>query len=278
MHIADEFGLKLVVGGGGDAWKLAPTLAKKKIPVLLSLNYGDEPGVARAPGAGGGGRFGGGGGRPGGGAGGAGGGRRRGQGANGGGTGVPNGQGADGGFDGGGDPAGPPVAPGGAQGANPGGFAGRPGGGAAAATDDEDATPKAVIAEQHQKWEEKIANAAKLQSAGVPIAFTMRSARTPSEFMDNLRKAIKAGLKREDALKALTINAAKLYNVDRQMGTVETGKIADLVIMSGDFVDPTTRVRYVFIDKSKFDMANDRPATRPTFTPPALDEDDDNND
>jgi len=274
LHIAEEFHLKLIVDGGGDAWKMAPTLAKKQIPVLLSLNYGDEPGVARAPGAGGGpggGRFGGG--RPGGGGvggGGVGGGRRqRGQGGVGGGTGIPNG-GADGADAG--DPADPQGVPGGAPGQAPGG---RPGGGAGATTPTEDETPKAVTAEQHKKWEEKVANAAKLQSAGVPFVFTMRAARTPTEFMDNLRKAIKAGLNREAALKALTINAAKLYAVDRQMGTVETGKIADLVVMSGDFAEAGTRVRYVFIDKSKFDLANDRPTTRPTLPIPAPTEDDD---
>lgn len=286
MHLADEFGLKLMVGGGTEAWKLAPELAKKKIPVLLSLNFGDEPGVTRAPGAGGfggpgGGRFGGGQGRPGGG---FGAGRRRGQGGVGG-TGVPpQGQG-DGpqGVNGQGnppqggvgneqniDPNSPPVTPGGQTPVAPGARQNM-----GVVTDEDDETPKAVVAEQHKKWEEKVAGAAKLQSAGVPFVLTTRGARTPSEFMDNLRKAIKAGLKREDALKALTINAAKLYGVDRQMGTVEAGKIADLVVMSGDFVEPTTRVRYVFIDKSKFDLANDRPTTRPTLPIPAPTEDDD---
>ena len=277
LHIADEFGLKLIVDGGGDAWKLAPALARKQIPVLLSLNFGDEPGVARAPSAGGG--FGGGRGRPSGvgGAGipnGGGGRRQRGQsGVGGGGTGIPNGaDGTDAG-----DVNDPQGVPGGAPGQAPGGEVpgGRLGEGAPAALPEEDAPPKSVIAEQHKKWEEKVANAAKLQSAGVPFVFTLRTARTPTEFMDNLRKAIKAGLNREAALKALTINAAKLYAVDRQMGTVETGKIADLVVMSGDFAVAATRVRYVFIDKSKFDLANDRPTTRPTLPIPAPTEDDD---
>ena len=318
MNIADEFGLKLIVGGGGDAWKLAPTLAKKQIPVLVSLNFGEEPGVSKAPagppgmpGAPGGGRPGG---RPGGGG-------RRGnrapadpaappEAAAGSPTAPPVAPG--------GNPANPPVVPSGKQAvppvapdgkqpvppAAPGGNTAVPpvapgaiptvppgipgdnpvaapdalptGTPSAAIVDDEDETPKAVVAEQHRKWEEKVANAAKLQSAGVPFVFTTRGVRTPAEFMDNLRKAIKAGLSRSSALKALTLNAAKLYSVDRQMGTVEAGKIADLVVMSGDFADPKTKVRYVFIDKSKFDLENDRPSSaRPPFAFPGLGEDDD---
>jgi hypothetical protein len=271
LHIADEFGLKLIVGGGGDAWKLAPTLAKRQIPVLVSLNFGDEPGVIRPPAAGPG--------APGGGRLGGGAGRRNGR------QGAPSGTPTPGP-----PPVAPstppvappvippvipPVAPLEAPGTPPDSKSPLPSSTVTVTAEDEDETPKAVLAEQHRKWEEKVANAAKLQSAGVPFVFTTRGARTPSEFMDNLRKAIKAGLSRENALKALTLNAAKLYSVDRQMGTVEVGKIADLVVMSGDFIDPLTKIRYVFIDKIKFDLVNDRPATRPAFPIPTFSEDDD---
>ncbi len=272
LNIADEFGLKPVVSGGGDAWKLAPMLAKRQIPVLVALNFGEEPGAPKtptsAPGLPGTGRPGG----------------RRG-----GGPAVPSPLPPPGNL----QP--PPVAPPGAlivppavpkNDAVPLPVAPPPGTPqpdvptppsdvVTVSPDDEDETPKVVIAEQHRKWDEKVANAAKLQRAGVPFVFTTKGLRTPTEFMDNLRKAIKAGLSRENALKALTINAAKLYAVDRQMGTVETGKIADLVVMSGDFADPKTKVRYVFIDKSKFDLENDRPSARPSFPIPTLGEDDD---
>ncbi len=281
MHIADEFGLKLMVVGGSDAWKQAPTLAKKQIPVLIGLNFGDEPGVARTPtGAGG---------LPGGGGGVRSGGRLGGGGRRNGVAGAPA---ADPNVPGGnptvpptvpgGNPAVPPAVPGGnpavppaVPGVPP---TGKPPESAVATAPppaEDDDTPKAVVAEQHRKWEEKVANAAKLQTAGVPFAFTLKGTRTPTEFMDNLRKAIKAGLSRDNALKALTLNPAKLYHVERQLGTVEAGKIADLVIMNGDFADAKTKVRYLFIDKSKFDLENDKPATRPAFPFPTLREDDD---
>ena len=71
VKMADEFHMNLILGGGVEAYKAAPLLAEKHIPILLSLNFGQEPGVAAtnfgggaggAGGAGGGNRPGGGGG------------------------------------------------------------------------------------------------------------------------------------------------------------------------------------------------------------------------
>ena len=125
--------------------------------------------------------------------------------------------------------------------------------------DDENSdVPKAVIQERHRKWEEKVANAAKLNQAGVSFAFTTQGVRSQAEFLTNLRRAIKAGLSRDIALRALTLDAARLLGVDKQMGTIEAGKTAAIVVMSGDFVQPTTRVRYLFIDKNKFEPDRDQ--------------------
>ncbi len=134
----------------------------------------------------------------------------------------------------------------------------------------EDDTPKAVKQELHRKWEEKVANAANLAKAGVPFVFTTKGVRNLPEFFTNLRSAIKAGLPRTVALRALTIDAAKLFGVDRQIGTVEAGKTADLVVMSGDFADASARIKYVFIDRDKFEPETDTgplPAAPTRFFP-----------
>ncbi len=52
--------------------------------------------------------------------------------------------------------------------------------------------------------------------------------------MANVKKAIAAGLPRQTALEALTIRAAEIAGVDQQLGSIEPGKIADLVITEGD--------------------------------------------
>ncbi|HLK57191.1 MAG TPA: amidohydrolase family protein [Chthonomonadaceae bacterium] len=237
IKLADEFDLHLILSGGSEAWKSAPKLAQRHIPVLVSLNFGDDPAAPKLPaGSGPPGGFN----RP-----------------NGGGP-RPNGDGP---------PAGRP-------GGRPGGGAGQPMPPQSAEDDPDRDTPRAVIAERHRKWEEQTANAAKLHQAGVAFAFTMKGTRTPTEFWTNLRQAIKAGLPRDAALQALTLQAARICGVDRQMGTVEAGKIADLIVMTGDFASPTAKVRYLFIDHSKFDIENDRTA-RPSFTPMLLPGEDD---
>ncbi len=58
----------------------------------------------------------------------------------------------------------------------------------------------------------------------------------------------KAGLDRENALKAITINAAKVCDIDDRVGSIEVGKDADLVILSGDPLDFMTTVKTTVIN------------------------------
>jgi len=59
---------------------------------------------------------------------------------------------------------------------------------------------------------------------------------------------IKEGLSREKALEALTINAAKLNDIDNRVGSIEVGKDADIVIWDGDIFDVQTRPSLVMVD------------------------------
>jgi imidazolonepropionase-like amidohydrolase len=277
VKMADEFGLKLILSGGGEGWKASSLLAQKKVPVLLTLNFGVDPTAPPQAAGGPGGRFGGG--FPGGG---RGRGRQGGAGRNGGAPGgqAPTGTPPAGPTDINGAPGGAPPPPNGQPQTGPPRFGpgspGSPSESRPTEPDVEDDTPKAVKQEQHRKWEEKVANAAQLAKAGVPFAFSTRGVRNAAEFFTNLRAAIKAGLPRATALRALTIDAARLFGVERQLGTVEAGKTAALVVMSGDFADERTRTRYVFIDRTKFDLDNDAPPLTPAPTRffPADDDDD----
>ncbi len=237
--MADEFRLNLWINGGLEAYKAADLLKKKQIPVIVSLNFGQDPGAPPAPapappaaggpptiappaGAPAGAPT----------------------------PGAPAGQRPAGGRRNRGAGGAPPAAPGvpavpAAPGAAP------------AAAAEPDPTPKEVLDERHKKWEEKTANAAKLYAAGVPMVFSTQGVRNPAEFLTNLRKAIAAGLPRAAALKALTIDAARLFKVDKHLGTIEKGKTASLVVMTGDFVDAKTTVQAVIIDRVKFEPAKD---------------------
>jgi hypothetical protein len=89
--------------------------------------------------------------------------------------------------------------------------------------------------------------AASLTRAGVKFAFMSGSLR-PQEFIANVQKAVESGLSKEDALQALTVNAAEILGAGDQLGSVEVGKIANLVVTSGDLLAKDYKVRHVFID------------------------------
>jgi adenine deaminase len=67
------------------------------------------------------------------------------------------------------------------------------------------------------------------------------------ELRTRLAELVRAGLPRDAALKAVTLNAAKLLGIQDRLGTVEKGKDADLIFLDGDPLGPETRVTRVMI-------------------------------
>lgn len=105
-------------------------------------------------------------------------------------------------------------------------------------------------------------NAAALQKAGVRFAF-ISDGLTPQEFVRNAGRAVKSGLPTDAALRALTLSAAQILGADEQLGSIEKGKIANLVVTDGDLFNEKTKVRYVFVDGRKWDGAAETPRARP---------------
>jgi imidazolonepropionase-like amidohydrolase len=91
-----------------------------------------------------------------------------------------------------------------------------------------------------------------LANAGVRFAFYSDGVDSAAELKKALKKALDAGLSRADAIRALTLNAAEIYGVADRLGTVEKGKIANLVVMKGDAFDDKTTIEYVFVDGRQF--------------------------
>lgn len=68
------------------------------------------------------------------------------------------------------------------------------------------------------------------------------------DFLPGIRKAMENGLSAEDALRATTIAPATIFGVQRQLGTLERGKIANVVVADGPLFAEKTRVVRVFVD------------------------------
>jgi imidazolonepropionase-like amidohydrolase len=163
LALADEFGVKVTVAGALRAFKVAPLIKQRRVPLVVSVNF-DPP---RAAAAGGGG--------------------------------------------------------------------------------DDDRERRDI--DEAQK------NPAELHKAGVPFAL---GSAYGSAFLPNVRKVIEAGLPREAALRALTVEAARALGIADRTGTLERGKLANVVAWSGDPLDRRAKVKLVFVDGQLYEPI-DRP-------------------
>jgi imidazolonepropionase-like amidohydrolase len=94
-----------------------------------------------------------------------------------------------------------------------------------------------------------LANPGRLARAGVTIAITTDHPVVPINFLAHeAALSVKHGLDRETALRALTINPARIAGIDDRLGSIEVGKDADLVIWSGDPLDVLSRVERALIE------------------------------
>jgi imidazolonepropionase-like amidohydrolase len=86
-----------------------------------------------------------------------------------------------------------------------------------------------------------------LAKGGVSFALVSGGA-SASDFIPGIRKAIDNGLSASDALRAVTLAPARIFGVDRQLGSLERGKIANLVVTDRPIFDRNAKVTRVFVD------------------------------
>jgi imidazolonepropionase-like amidohydrolase len=90
-----------------------------------------------------------------------------------------------------------------------------------------------------------------LKKAGIKFAFYTDGVDQPGEFQRAVKAAIDKGLSREDAVRAFTLSTAEIYGVADRLGSIEKGKIANLVVTRGEIFDDRTKVEMVFVDGVK---------------------------
>ena len=92
-----------------------------------------------------------------------------------------------------------------------------------------------------------------LAKAGMKFGFYSDGIDTTTGLWQAVKKAIDAGLPRADAIRALTRNAAEIYGISDRLGSIERGKIANLVITKGDVFEEKSTIEYVFVAGRKFE-------------------------
>lgn len=106
----------------------------------------------------------------------------------------------------------------------------------------------------------KYENGAVLEEAGVPVGYHTDASITDTRlFLRSGAFGVRAGMSREAALEALTIENAKMMDLQDRVGTLEPGKDADFVVLTGDPLSVYTRVQQTWVEGIKrFDYSNPR--------------------
>ncbi|MEX0737533.1 MAG: amidohydrolase family protein [Bacteroidota bacterium] len=108
--------------------------------------------------------------------------------------------------------------------------------------------------EELRHWDAAPENPGRLEKAGVPIALTSHQLKDAGSFLAQVRKAIERGLSADGALAAVTTTPATWLGIDKQYGTLEAGKVANIVITDGDLFGEKTKIREVWIDGARYEV------------------------
>ena len=118
-----------------------------------------------------------------------------------------------------------------------------------------DADPEAAPSLRELRFHDRAPSSpAALAKAGVKFAFYSGGIAAPKDILPAVKKSIDAGLSPDAALRALTLSPAEIFGVSETMGSIEKGKIANLVVTDGDLFDKKTKVKFVFVDGRKFEV------------------------
>jgi imidazolonepropionase-like amidohydrolase len=105
-----------------------------------------------------------------------------------------------------------------------------------------------------------------LQKAGVLYCISIGAFWQERNLMFEAGTAATYGLTKEEALEAITLNPAKILQVDDKIGTLEKGKEASILISSGDLLDmKTSTVENAFISGRQIDLSNKQKALYQKF-------------
>ncbi len=99
----------------------------------------------------------------------------------------------------------------------------------------------------YDKYDKPYANAGLLAKAGVKVAIKTDETENVRNLPFNAGFAAAYGMGREEALRAITIVPAEIFGVADELGSIETGKVANLFVTDGDPFETKTKVKHVFI-------------------------------
>lgn len=109
-------------------------------------------------------------------------------------------------------------------------------------------------------YKKYVSQYAEMKKAGIKFGFSTIDIRA-NDVKKNVMTIIENGLSQEDALAALTINSAELLGISDIAGTLDKGKLGNLVVSKGSYFDKDSQLKFVFVDGDKYEFdIKDKPA------------------
>lgn len=110
-------------------------------------------------------------------------------------------------------------------------------------------------------WDRAPENPKRLADAGVRFVFTSHGLPSPAKIHPMLARVIERGFDRDATLAALTTEPAKRLGLDGRIGTLERGKIANLVVTEGDLFVESPKIRALWVDGRRYELQDVKPPT-----------------
>ena len=109
---------------------------------------------------------------------------------------------------------------------------------------------------EDEAYDQPFATAAQLQEAGVRVIFASFNSANTRLLPYEVGNAVGHGLPWEEGLKAITLYPAQLFGVGDELGSIEEGKRANLIITTGDPLEIQTEIKHLFIDGEQTPLDN----------------------
>jgi imidazolonepropionase-like amidohydrolase len=103
---------------------------------------------------------------------------------------------------------------------------------------------------------------AALEKGGIVFAFSSGGLEQPRDFLRNAARTVQEGLSADTAVRALTIDAARIAGAADRVGSLDKGKIANVIVTDGDLFNERTRIVHVFVDGRKVEAEAPAPSGR----------------
>jgi imidazolonepropionase-like amidohydrolase len=104
-----------------------------------------------------------------------------------------------------------------------------------------------LVRGEDSPYDENLTLPGRLNAAGIKIAFGSYGNEFARRLSQQAGVAVAFGLPRDEALKAVTLYPAQMFGVADQLGTIEPGKMGNVVVTTGDLLELSTDVKYLFI-------------------------------